>query len=181
MTYPNLTEPLQTRLLAEANRLSLRQIPDSDNRRRIEDLEAHIAVLEDALANTEALGEQQRQEAGKAAQQVQALEAHIVTLEGAIAKAQALSEQQRQEAETAARQVEALQAHLATLVNFDANADLNETRSQKAEAAAKRVAVLEAHIAQVAIGIKLAILMGEGHATGFDLERLRRLADTVVA
>ena len=100
MTYPTLTEALQARLLAEADRLSLRRIPNSHNRRRVEDLEAHIALLEDALAHTEALGEQQRQEAGTAVQRVQALEAHIATLEGAV-KAQALSEQQRQEAETA--------------------------------------------------------------------------------
>jgi hypothetical protein len=34
---------------------------------------------------------------------------------------------------------------------------------RKAETAAKRVDILQAHFAQVAIGIKLAIMMGDSH------------------
>jgi hypothetical protein len=39
-------------------------------------------------------------------------------------------------------------------------------RRKEAETAAKRVDILEAHFAQVAIGIHLAIMMGEGHVAG---------------
>jgi hypothetical protein len=87
--------------------------PKSDERLRIEALEAQIAALEDAVATTEALGEQQRQEAGMAAKRVVALEANVATLEDAVAKAQALAEQRRQEAETAAKRIEILEANFA--------------------------------------------------------------------
>jgi chromosome segregation ATPase len=147
LTYPDLAETLQARLRAhlEADRVPLHNPSDSDERRRIEALEAQIATLQDAIATTEALGEQQRQEAGMAAKRVEALEAHVATLEDAAAKAQALAEQRRQEAETAA----------------------------------KRVEVLEAHFAQVAIGINLAIMMGEGRVAGFDVKRLQGIANII--
>ena len=147
MTYRDLTEALQARLRAhlEADRHPFANSLPSDERRRIEALEAQIATLQDAIATTEALGEQQRQEAGMAAKRVEALEAHVATLEDAVAKAQALAEQRRQEAETAA----------------------------------KRVDILEAHFAQVAIGINLAIMMGEGHVAGFDVKRLQGIADSI--
>jgi hypothetical protein len=100
-------------------------------------------------------------------------------LKEVAAKAQALAEERRREAETAARRVEALEAQIDRLNAF-ANAEaLGERRRQDAETTAKRVEVLEAHIAQVAISIKLAIMMGEGRITGSDLERLRGIADYV--
>ena len=125
MTYPDIAEALQARLRAhrEADRHSLQKLPDSDERRRIEALEAQIATLEDAIANTEALGERQRQEAGTAVKRVEALEADIVTLKEVVAKAQALAEERRQEAESAARRVEALAAQIATLEKAVANAE----------------------------------------------------------
>ena len=111
---------------------------------------------------------------------VAALEADIATLKEVVTKAQALAEQRRQETETAARRVEALEAQIATLENTVANAEApGERRRQEAETAAKRVQVLEAHIAQVAIGIRLAIIMGEGRIAGLDLERLQGIADSV--
>jgi len=146
LPYPDFAEALEARRPhLEADRHSLRQLSNPDERRRIEALEAQVARLEDAVANTEALGEQQRQEAGTAAKRVEALEARIAALENAVANAEALAERRRQEAETAA----------------------------------KRVEVLESHIAQVAIGIQLAIMMGEGHIAGFDVKRLQGIADFV--
>ena len=106
------------------------------------------------------------------------MEADIDTLKEAVTKAQALAEERRQEAETAARQVEALEAQLDILKNAVANAEApGVRRRQEAETAAKRVEVLEALIAQVAIGIRLAIIMGEGRIAGLDLERLQGIAD----
>jgi chromosome segregation ATPase len=175
LTCPDFAEALQARLLAkrEADRRSLRRLSGSDERGRVKALKAHIATLEDAVANTEALGEQQRQEAGTAAKRVEAMEAHISTLEGAVTTA-------RHEAETAARRLEALEAQIAKLENVVANAEaIGERRCQEAEIAVKRVEALEAHIAQAAIGIKLAIMMGDGHITGFNVERLRGIAEFV--
>ena len=93
MTYRDLTEALQARLHAhlEADRLPPCDPFNSDGHRRIEALEAQIAALQDAVATTETLGEQQRQEAGMAAKRVVALEAHVATLEDAVAKANATS------------------------------------------------------------------------------------------
>ena len=181
MTYPDFAAALQARLRAhvEADHHPLRE-SDSGERRTIEALEAQIATLQDAIASTEALGEQQRHEAGTAVTRVEALEADIATLKEAVTKAQALAEERRQEAETAARRVEALEAQIATLENAVANAEApGVRRRQEAETAAKRVEVLEAHIAQVAIGIRLAIIMGEGRIAGLDLERLQGIADSV--
>ena len=115
MTYRDLTEALQARLHAhlEADRLPPCDPFIPDGHRRIEALEAQIAALQDAIATTETLGEQQRQEAGMAAKRVVALEAQVATLEDAVAKAQALAEQRRQEAETAANRIEILEAHSA--------------------------------------------------------------------
>ena len=90
-----------------------------------------------------------------------------------------MAEQRRREAETAARRVEALEAQIATLENVVANAEGPKEGGRQAEAAAKRVDVLEAHIAQVAIGIRLAIIMGEGRIAGLDVERLQAIADSV--
>ena len=73
-----------------------------------------------------------------------------------------------------------MEAQIATLQNVVANAEApKERRCHEAETAAKRVEVLEAHIAQVAIGIRLAIIMGEGRIAGLDLERLQGIADSV--
>jgi len=146
VTYPDLAENLPARLRAhsEADRNAV-ELPTTNDRRRIEALETQIATLQDAVAATEALGEQQRQETGMAAKRVEALEAHVATLEDAVTKAQALAEQ----------------------------------RGQEAEIAAKRVEVLEAHFAQVAIGINLAIMMGEGHIAGFDVKPLQGIVDSI--
>jgi chromosome segregation ATPase len=182
LTRTDFAEALQARLRAhlEEDRHS-RPKPKSDERRRIEALEAQIATLEDAVATTEALGEQQRQAAGASAKRVEALQAYIATLESAIATAQTRDgEQLQQEAETATRRVEALEAKIGALQNALANSEaLGERRRQEAETAAKRVEVLEAHIAQVAISIKLAMMMSEGRITGLDLERLQGIADSV--
>jgi len=182
LTCTDFAEALQARLRAhlKADRHS-RPKPESDERRRIEALEAHIATLEDAVVTTEALGEQQRQAAGTFAKRVEALQAYIATLESAIAKGQILSgEQRHQEVETAARRVETLEVQIDALKNALANAEsLGERQRQDAETAVKRVEVLEAHIAQIAISIKLAIMMGEGRITGSDLERLKGIADSV--
>ena len=180
MTYSDFAEALQARLRAhrEADHRSIRK-SDLGERRTIEALEAQIATLQDAIASTEALGEQQRQEAGTAVTRVKALEADIATLNEAVTKAQTLAEQRRQEAESAASRVEALEAQIATLQNVVANAEApKERRCHEAETATKRVEVLEAHIAQVAIGIRLAIIMGEGRIAGLDLERLQGIADS---
>jgi hypothetical protein len=149
LTYRDLTEALQARLSAhlKADRHTLGDPPDSDKQRKIETLEVQIAVLQSAIAATEVLGEQQRQEAGMAAKRVAALQAQLVTLEDAVAMAQALADQRQVEAETAM----------------------------------KRIEVLEAHFAQVAIGINLAIMMADGHIAGFDVTRLRRIADFIAA
>jgi len=147
LTYPDLAETLQARLRAhmEEDPHSLHHPSDSDERRRFKALEAQISTLQDAIATTEALGEQQRQEAGTAAKRVEALEAEVATLKDAVATAQLVALQRRKEAETAA----------------------------------KRVDILEAHFAQVAIGIHLAIMMGEGHVAGFDVKRLQGIADSI--
>jgi chromosome segregation ATPase len=180
LTYPDLTAALQARLRGEADRHSLQQPTDSGERRTVEALEARIAALEDALTTTEAMGEQQRQAAGAAAKRADALEAHIATMDKALAAAQALGEQRHQEAETAAKRIAALEAQIATLENAAVDAGgSGEQHRRKAEAAAKRVEVLEAHIAQVAIAIKLAIMMGEGQISGFHLKRLQGIADNV--
>jgi chromosome segregation ATPase len=115
LTYTDLAEALQARLRARRgrDRNPARKLPITDDNRRIEALETQIATLQDAVVTTEALGEQQRQEAGRAARRVVTLEAHVATLEDAVAKAEALAEQQRQEAETAAKRIEILEAHFA--------------------------------------------------------------------
>jgi membrane protein involved in colicin uptake len=60
-TYPDLAEALQARIRADAEKVV------ADERRRVEDLEALITALEEAVAKAEALGEQQRHEAEVAA------------------------------------------------------------------------------------------------------------------
>jgi hypothetical protein len=56
---------------------------------------------------------------------------------------------------------------------------LAEQRRQEAETAGKRAEILEAHFAQFAIGINLAIMMGQGQSTGFDVKRLQGIADSI--
>lgn len=113
MPYPDLAEALQARILADLRSEKI----DPDERHRIGALEAHIAKLEDAVANAEALGEQRRQEAETAAKRVEALEAHIATLEEAVAKAEALGEQRRREAETTAKRADDLVAELVDMTS----------------------------------------------------------------
>lgn len=121
MTYPDLAEVLQARILAD---LKARQVghtprnrPDADECRRVETLEAHIATLEEALAKAEVLGERRRQEAETAAKRMEALEAHISRLEEAVAKAEALGEQRRQEAQAAAKRADDLLAELVEMTS----------------------------------------------------------------
>jgi chromosome segregation ATPase len=113
LTYTDLAEALQARLHAnrEAERYSLRNTSDSD-RRRIEILQAEIATLQDAIVTTEALGEQQLQQAGLAAQRAEALETDVAALQDTVTKAQALAEQWRQEVEAAGKRAAILEAHL---------------------------------------------------------------------
>jgi len=87
MTYPDLAEALQARILvdqiAEKDAHTPCKRPEPNERRA---LETHIATLEKAVAKAEALGEQRRQEAQTAAKRVEALEVHIATLEEASRK-----------------------------------------------------------------------------------------------
>ena len=118
MTYPDLAEALQARILvdqiAEKAAHTPRKRPEPNEGRA---LETHIATLEKAVAKAEALGEQRCQEAQTAAKRVEALEVHIATLEEAVAKAEALGEQRCQEAQTAAKRVEGLVAALVEMTS----------------------------------------------------------------
>ena len=118
MTYPDLAEALQARILvdqiAEKDAHTPCKRPEPNERRA---LETHIATLEKAVAKAEALGEQRRQEAQTAAKRVEALEVHIATLEEAVTKADALGEQRRQEAQLAAKRVEGLVAALVEMTS----------------------------------------------------------------
>ena len=58
-------------------------------------LDAHIAVLEEAVAKAKALGGQRRQETETAAKRGETLASYIAMLEEAAAKAEALGEQRR--------------------------------------------------------------------------------------
>jgi DNA repair exonuclease SbcCD ATPase subunit len=75
-------------------------------------LEAHIAALEKAVADAEALGEQRRQEAEAAAKRIEALETRIVGFEAAVAKAEAEAQARRQEAQAATERANNLVAEL---------------------------------------------------------------------
>jgi chromosome segregation ATPase len=141
LTYTDLAEALQARLHAnrEAERHSLRPTSDSDEPRRIEILQAEITTLQDAIATTEALGEQQRQEAGLAAKRVEALETDVAALQDTVTKAQALAEHWRQEVEAAGKRAAILEAHLiqvaiginmAILMSQGQNADFDVKRLQ---------------------------------------------------
>jgi DNA repair exonuclease SbcCD ATPase subunit len=75
-------------------------------------LEVHIAALEKAVADAEALGEQRRQQAENAAKRIEALEARIAGFEEVVAKAEAEAEARRQEAEAATERANNLMAEL---------------------------------------------------------------------
>ena len=81
MTYPDLAEALQARIIvdqiAEKDAHTPRKRPEPNERRA---LETHIATLEKAVANAEALGEQRRQEAQLAAKRVEGLVAALVEM-----------------------------------------------------------------------------------------------------
>ena len=104
MPYPDLTEALQARILADLKAGKVGPAPpnrlDPGESHRVGALEAHIATLEEAMAKAETLGEQRRQEAETAFKRVEVLEAQIATLEEAVGKAEALGEQRRQEVAT---------------------------------------------------------------------------------
>jgi chromosome segregation ATPase len=88
LTYPDLAEALQARIYAdlEAEKVAHapRNRPDPDERRRVEALEAHIATLQEAVAKTEAVGEQRRQEAETAVKRADALVAELVEMTGEL-------------------------------------------------------------------------------------------------
>jgi chromosome segregation ATPase len=121
LPYPDLTEALQARILADLKAEKVCPMPgsrlDPAEPRRVGALEAHIDTLEEAVAKAEALGEQRRQEAETAVKRAEALEANIATLEGAVAKAEALGEQRRQEAETAVKRADDLVAELVAMTS----------------------------------------------------------------
>jgi chromosome segregation ATPase len=151
LTYPDLAEALQARILADlmaekvAHTRCERPGPD---KRRVP--EAHIATLEEAVAKAQALGEQRRQEAQSAAKRVEALDVHIAMLEEAVAKAEALGEQRRQEAQSAAKRIEALDVHIAMLEEAVAKAEaLGEQRRREAQTAAKRAEDLVAELVEM--------------------------------
>jgi DNA-binding protein H-NS len=116
LTHYDFAAALQARICADLEAEKLAHAPckrpDSDERRRVENMEAQIVTLEEALATAEVLAGQRRQEAESAAKRIGALEAHIATLQEAVAKAEALSEQQRQEAQMATKRANQLVAEL---------------------------------------------------------------------
>src|SRR5262245_35829367 len=119
LTYPDLAQVLQARILAD---LTARAAVDTPRNRldRVEGrsagaLKARITVLEKAVADAESLGEQRRQDAETAAHRVKAMEANVAALKEAVIKAEALGEQRRQEAEMAAQRVETLEANVVAL------------------------------------------------------------------
>ena len=81
MTYPDLAEALQARILvdqiAEKDAHTPCKRPEPNEGRA---LETHIATLEEAVAKAEALGEQRRQEAQTAAKRVEGLVAALVEM-----------------------------------------------------------------------------------------------------
>ena len=121
MPYPDLTEALQARILADLKAEKVGPAPpnrlDPGDSHRVGALEAHIATLEEAMAKAEALGEQRRQEAETAFRRVEVLEAQIATLEEAVGKADALGEQRRQQAETAVKRADDLVAELVEITS----------------------------------------------------------------
>jgi DNA-binding protein H-NS len=119
--YPDLTEALQARILADLKAEKVGPAPpnrwDPAEAHRVGALEAHIATLEEAMAKAEALGEQRRQEAETAVKRTEALEAQIATLEEAVAKAETLGEQRHQQAETAVKRADDLVAELVEITS----------------------------------------------------------------
>jgi DNA-binding protein H-NS len=114
LTYPDLAQALQARILAN---LKAGKGADTDEPRGVGDLEFYIATLEKAVAKADALGEQRRQEAERAAKQVKDLEAKIATLEEAITKAEAVGEQRRQEARADTKRANDLVAELVEMTS----------------------------------------------------------------
>jgi len=119
--YPDLTEALQARILADLKAEKVGPAPtsrlDPAESHRVGALEAQIATLEEAVGKAETLGEQRRQEAETAFKRVEVLEAQIATLEEAVGKAEALGEQRRQQAETAVKRADDLVAELVEITS----------------------------------------------------------------
>ena len=154
MPYPDLTEALQARILADLKAEKVGPAPpnrlDPGESHRVGALEAHIATLEEAMAKAETLGEQRRQEAETAFKRVEVLEAQIATLEEAVGKAEALGEQRRQEVATEVQRTEALEAQIVTLEEAVAKAEtLGEQRRQQAETVVKRADDLVAELVEI--------------------------------
>jgi len=116
LPYPDLTEALQARILADQKAEKVDQGPcnrgDPDEGGRVEALEARIATLEEAVAKAEALADQRCHEADTAAKRIEVLETHIATMKEVVAKAETLAEQRRREAETSAKRADDLVAEV---------------------------------------------------------------------
>jgi hypothetical protein len=84
LSYPDLAEALQARMLADLKAGQFdhppRNRPAPDECRRVKALEAHIATLEEAVAKAEALGEQRRQQAETAVKRADDLVAELVEI-----------------------------------------------------------------------------------------------------
>ena len=107
--------------------------------KRVKALDAHIAVLDYAVAKAKALGEQRQQETETAAKRGEAPEASVATMGAAVGQADTLREQRQQATETAAKRVETLEAYIAMLEEAAAKTEaLGEQRQQEVETAAKK-------------------------------------------
>jgi chromosome segregation ATPase len=131
LPYPDIAEFLKARMLADLREDVAACTPgisaDADEPRHIEALEAHIAKLQDAVAEAHTMGERRRREAESAAERVAALQAEVATLTKAVADAEALGEQHRQEAEASAERAVYLVTEL-----IDVTSELTELRQRKA-------------------------------------------------
>ena len=84
MPYPDLTEALQARILADLKAEKVGPAPtsrlDPAESHRVGALEAQIATLEEAVGKAEALGEQRRQQAETAVKRADDLVAELVEI-----------------------------------------------------------------------------------------------------
>ena len=171
MTYPDIAQALQARILENAEQMADTPRNRPDELRSVGAMEVQNAILEEAVATADALGEQRRQEAASAAKRVEILEAKIATLKEAVVKGEAVGEQQRQEAQAAtnranelvakiadmtsagqaaAKRIEILEANVATLEEATSKAeDVGEKRRQEAQAATKRADDLVAELIEM--------------------------------
>ena len=117
MTYPDIAQALQARILENAEQMADTPRNRPDELRSVGAMEVQNAILEEAVATADALGEQRRQEAASAAKRVEILEAKIATLKEAVVKGEAVGEQQRQEAQAATNRANELVAKIADMTS----------------------------------------------------------------